>query len=308
LCPEKPADAVNVKNKLCECCAAKPTFGPVDGKRKDARWCANCPKRPADAVNVVSDRCDGSNCRTLAKFGHPGQPASRCAVHKAKDMIVRPRMLCDTTGCRELGTHLEPTRKRRFCETHAPEGSTDFVQRPCASCGLMEVLGPEGRCAACDPVRRAAYLKTRELVVKGWLDAAGYGYVHDKMVNGGECVKYRPDFLIDAGTHCGIIEVDERQHKPYACDCEQIRMVNMPQALAKPTFILRINLDAYTPLKGKAVSLESRREPFLRWVRWLLSPEGNPALRGNFCEVRHLFFDGCDKQATPVSIGPRIGE
>jgi hypothetical protein len=32
------------------------------------------------------------------------------------------------------------------------------------------------------------------------------------------------------------------------------------------------------------------------------------ALLVNFCEVRKLFFDCCDGHATPVSIGPRIGE
>jgi hypothetical protein len=270
-----------------------------------------CPKKPADAVNVVSDRCDAPNCSKHASFGHPGQPPSRCAVHKAKDMIFRPRMLCHTTGCRELGTHMEPTRKRRFCETHAPEGSTDFVQRPCASCGLTEVLGPEGRCAACDPVRRAAYLKAHEMLFKKWLDDDGIQYEsNDKMVNGGECVKYRPDFLFKAngGLFAVVSEVDERQHKPYKC--EEARMVNTSQAMGVPTVYFRINPDGYKPLKGKAVPLASRREPFLRWIRWLLSPEGdgNPALRGNFCEVRKLFFDGCDGHATPVSIGPRIGE
>ena len=219
-------------------------------------------------------------------------------------------MRCHMAGCRELGTHLEAGKKRRFCETHAPDGSTDFVQRPCASCGLMEVLGPEGRCASCDPVRRAAYVKAKEMMVKGWLDAAGIQYTsHDKMVEGGACVKYRPDFLIDAGTHYEVVEVDERQHYGNACECEQTRMVNLSQALAKPTVFFRINPDGYKPLAGKAVPLESRREPLLRWIRWLMNPEGNgnPAPRGNFCEVRELFFDGCDGQATHVSIGPRIG-
>ena len=310
-CPERPADAVDVTHTPCECGAKRPVFGPPDGELKDARWCAKCPERPADAVDVVNKRCEGLNCRTSARFGHPGQPALRCAVHKAKDMIFRPRMMCHTTGCRELGTHLEPTRKRRFCETHAPEGSTDFVQRLCAACGLTEVLGPEGRCAACDPVRRAAYLKAKELEVKAWLDAAGIRYdSHDRMVERGACVKYRPDFLIyvNGGVYALVLEVDERQHGNY--ECELVRMLNIAQALGVPTVFLRFNPDAYEPKAGKAVPLASRREPLLRWISWLLSPEGdgNPALRGNFCEVRKLFFDGCDGRATPVSIGPRIGE
>jgi hypothetical protein len=313
-CPKRPADAVNVVSERCECGAKLPTFGPPDGKRKDALWCKLCPGRPADAVNVVDKLCETSNCNTHATFGHPGQPASRCAVHKAKDMISLPRKRCHTTGCRELGTHLEPGvtcgRKRRFCETHAPEGSTDFVQRLCAACGLMEVLGPEGRCAVCDPVRRAAYLKAKELEVKAWLDAAGIRYdSHDRMVDGGACVKYRPDFLIyvNGGVYALVLEVDERQHGHY--ECELVRMLNIAQALGVPTVFLRFNPDGYEPLAGKAVvPLASRREPLLRWIRWLLSPEGdgNPALRGNFCEVRKLFFDGCDERATPVSIGPRL--
>jgi hypothetical protein len=309
-CPMRPVDSVNVKDTPCECGACLPSFGPVDGKPKDARWCATCPTRPTDAVNVKSNRCDRSNCNTLASFGHSGQPTSRCAVHKSTGMISLPRKRCYTTGCRELGTHLEPTRKRRFCETHAPEGSTDFVQRLCAACGLMEVLGPEGRCAPCDPVRRAAYLKAKELEVKAWLDAAGIRYEsHDRMVDGGECVKYRPDFLIyvNGGVYALVLEVDERQHCNY--ECELVRMLNISQALGVPTLFLRFNPDGYKPLKGKAVTLASRCEPLLRWIRWLMSPEGegNPALRGNFCEVRKLFFDGCDGRATPVSIGRRIG-
>jgi hypothetical protein len=226
-------------------------------------------------------------------------------------MISLPSKRCQAGRCRELGTHLEPSRKRRFCETHAPEGSTDFVQRLCAACGLTEVLGPEGRCAACDPVRRAAYLKAKELEVKAWLDAAGIRYdSHDRMVDGGACIKYRPDFLIyvNGGVYALVLEVDERQHGHY--ECELVRMLNIAQALGVPTVFLRFNPDGYEPLKGKAaVQLASRREPLLRWIRWLLSPEGdgNPALRGNFCEVRKLFFDGCDERATPVSIGRRIG-
>ena len=218
-------------------------------------------------------------------------------------------MRCQTARCRELGTHLEPTGKRRFCEAHAPEGSTDFVQRPCASCGLPEVLGLDGRCAACDPVRRAAYVKVYELEVKSWLDAEKIKYAsHDRMLDGGACVRTRPDFLIDAVTHYMVVEVDERQHGGNACECEQTRMVNLSQGGGLPTVFLRINPNGYKPLAGKAVPLVRRRAAFLKWIRRLTVPggEGDPTTRGAFCEVRYLYFDGCDGQATPTSIGPAI--
>ena len=121
-------------------------------------------------------------------------------------------------------------------------------------------------------------------------------------------MRYRPDFLIDAGTHYAAIEVDERQHDGNACECEQARMVDVSQGGGLPTVFLRINPNGYKPLVGKAVPLAGRRAAFLKWIRWLTVPggEGNPTTRGAFCEVRYLFFDGCDGQATPTSIGPKI--
>ena len=308
-CPSKPAEAVDVVSVRCDCGEARASFGKPGGARKDARWCSKCPSKPAEAIDVTNKKCSDAGCMTTAKFGSPGQQASRCAVHKLLGMILRPRMRCRADDCRELGTHLEGGGERRFCEAHAPEGSTDFVQRPCGSCGLPCVLGPEGRCAACDPVRRAAYVKAREMEVKSWLDAEGVRYVsHDKMLDGGVCDKKRPDFLFDAETHLVMVEVDERQHWGNSCECEQTRMVNLAQAGGMPSTFLRINPDGYKPLAGREVPLASRRESFIRWIRWLMIPggEGDPSKRGAFCEARYLFFDGCDGLATPVSIGPRI--
>jgi hypothetical protein len=209
----------------------------------------------------------------------------------------------------ELGTHTASSSGERYCEAHAPDGSTDFAQRPCASCNLPEVLGAEGRCAACDPVRRAKYLKSREILVKGWLEAEGLQYVsHDRMLDGGACGKKRPDFLFDAGTHYVILEVDERQHEGDAYECEQTRMVNLAQSAGIPTVFLRFNPDGDMPLTGRAVPLACRCESLIRWLRWMMvvGGEGNPAARGAFCEVRYLYFDGCDGQAPPTMIGPAL--
>ena len=223
-------------------------------------------------------------------------------------MIHYPRKRCQHDRCNELGTHAAPDCGERYCEAHAPEGATDFVQRPCASCGLPEILGPDGLCAACDPVRRTKYLKAREMLVKGWLDAEGIKYVsHDRMLDGGACDKKRPDFLFDAGTHYLMAEVDERQHR--GDHCEIVRMINLAQSAGIPTVFFRFNPDGYKPAPGTScLPLASRREAFLRWIRWLIIPggEGNPAARGAFCEVRYLFYDGCDGQATPISIGPAL--
>jgi hypothetical protein len=150
-----------------------------------------------------------------------------------------------------------------------------------------------------------AVVHAKELEVKSWFDAAGLVYVsHDKMVDHGECSRYRPDFLFDAVTHLKVTEVDEHQHFDRACECEQIRMVNMYHAMdGRPLVFLRINPDGYKPLSGKPLSRAARRAAVIKWTKWLLTdPEACPTARGALCEVRYLFFDGCDGTAAPTKI------
>lgn len=65
----------------------------------------------------------------------------------------------------------------------------------------------------------------------------------DKAVEGG-CTRYRPDILIDFGSHVLIVEIDEFRHTHYVC--EQKRMVDLYADLgARTTIFLRFNPDGY---------------------------------------------------------------
>lgn len=65
----------------------------------------------------------------------------------------------------------------------------------------------------------------------------------DKRIDGG-CTHYRPDILIDYGSHCIIIEIDEFRHTNYTC--EKKRMVDIYADLgARNTVFLRFNPDGY---------------------------------------------------------------
>jgi hypothetical protein len=65
----------------------------------------------------------------------------------------------------------------------------------------------------------------------------------NKQVEGG-CSKRRPDILIDCGSHCLIIEVDEHRHVNYSC--EEKRMVELYEDIGfRKIVFIRFNPDAY---------------------------------------------------------------
>ena len=66
----------------------------------------------------------------------------------------------------------------------------------------------------------------------------------DKLVDGG-CTRYRPDILIDFGSHIVIIEIDEFRHTNYVC--EQKRMIDLYEDMGyRNTIFIRFNPDGYT--------------------------------------------------------------
>eukprot|EP00899_Mesostigma_viride_P000385 jgi/Mesvir1/10347/Mv10548-RA.1 len=203
--------------------------------------------------------------------------------------------------CRELGTRdLEGVR---FCECHAPPGSRNVALHPCVVCGLDDILDASGRCPTCDPDRAAKIAKRHEMQVKAFLDseiAAGSlpAYeTHDRMIDGGACVRVRPDFVWDAATHMVVLEVDENQHMQYACECEQARMANVGQAMGMPTLFIRYNPDGFRADDGgrarkRSASLLKRMETLKSYLRWCARPEASPGNHGAFVRAVYLYYDG----------------
>jgi hypothetical protein len=166
----------------------------------------------------------------------------------------------------------------------------NLVEHPCKTCGLIQVLNGDGVCMYCDPAEQVR-MKAKELEVKSWLDAKGIKYEsHDRMIDRGACIRNRPDFIFDAGTHMVVLEVDEHQHQQYACECEQTRMVNISQSLGMPTLFVRYNPDPYRSAHGKRCdpAKGTRQKELLERLQYGLQ---NPPQDG-FCEVIYLYYDG----------------
>ena len=67
-------------------------------------------------------------------------------------------------------------------------------------------------------------------------------------------VKRRPDYFIDYGTHCLILEIDENQHKNYNKQCEISRLNEISTMVNdKPTIYIRFNPDSYKGIDGNKV-------------------------------------------------------
>jgi hypothetical protein len=115
--------------------------------------------------------------------------------------------------------------------------------------------------------------------------------IHDKPV-GGECGKYRPDFLYDAATHRVVVEVDEDQHKGYDPECERVRMINILGALGMRCVFIRFNPDAFK-IDGKTVRVyeKKRHELLLKTIREYMKPSFDPQATA---DVVYLYYDGAE--------------
>jgi hypothetical protein len=324
---------INVKNKTCEyeSCNKHPTY--AERGSKNARFCKdhkdpnmidviskrceyeNCNKQPTYAergsknarfckyhkdphmIDVKNKTCDYKDCETRACYGFPNMKASSCARHRSVGMLYYPKKTCSILNCKHIGTHgkIDGEKKCcvRYCEEHAPSDYINIMQRNCVSCGLLDILRG-GLCRDCDPITRNVYEHAKENRIRDVLVSRGFEFVsHDKMIYGGECTRYRPDFVFDAGTHFVLLEVDENQHMSYTCDCEQQRMVNISQSIGMATIFVRYNPDGYkVPTGIKQFTARAREDVLIKWLTYLIKPEACPITRGSYCDVLYLFYDG----------------
>jgi Holliday junction resolvase len=210
-------------------------------------------------------------------------------------MITEPRRRCCKEGCRVIATHR--LNSDRYCEDHAPANAVDFAQRECQSCKLICILDADNLCASCcGPAKIRT--KVKENAVRDILLAHGIPIAaQDRMLNGGECVRSRPDFVIYVGTHIVIVECDENAHRSYVKACEVARMINLSQAAeGLGVIFIRYNPDPWKTADGKPgkATPQRRIKTLIDWVKRAMSPESNPAVTGAFCSVKYLFYDGYD--------------
>ena len=281
----KTPEMVNVKDKTCEMngCDTRPIYN-IRGETK-GRFCFQ-HKTPY-MIDVKNKMCEFNECDKIPCYGWLGKGVSHCAPHKQKGMIRFPNRSCETTCCKQLGTH--EANGTRYCEDHMPIGAENLGVETCSSCGLDDIL-TNGKCTTCDPSVVKMRQHAKENRIRDLYNVAGFQFVHDRMLEGPTCGRERPDFQFDCGTHWLYVEVDEHQHQSYACECEQGRMINLVHVRGMPVRWIRYNPDVYEPMKGQRKMTPAQREKkLIEYTLWAMK---NPP--DTFSEVIYLFYDEYD--------------
>jgi len=281
---------VDVVSKTCEheeCTKRHPLFN-FRGK-KGGRFCSE--HMEVGMVDVVHPSCDV--CDNRATVGLPGHQATRCRAHAVDGMKAYPRRRCDHAKCKKLA--LFGLNGPRKCDTHRDTDDINWVERECVECGLLEILNRTYRCNPCDPDKFNTVRLAKQNQIKRWLDAKGIVYVScDVMIEKGECFAYRPDFVIDFGTHIVVLEVDEHQHKGYGKECDEVRMVNVYQSFGGlPVKFIRYNPDEFV-VNGKKhnPSFAYRVKLLQEHLRYAAEDPAVSAL-----SVKYMFYN--DHETTP---------
>ena len=184
-----------------------------------------------------------------------------------------------------------------YCEAHHdPNEHRNLVEQECNSCHLLYPLNDKSLCECCDPKSFESGRLAKQNSLMAYLAYMGlHGTSTDKMVDGGECGRERPDRVFELPDRVIIVECDENQHKERACVCEQTRMVNIGQAFGGlPVYFIRWNPDEYAcSSELQRVLVRKRQEELGELVtHWTTCALEDLPVTGGLVWCFFMYFDG----------------
>lgn len=254
-------DCSNIAQKDGKC------YSHGDGpKRCSLDGCSNRAQKGGVCIShgAKHPRCSKVGCLNRSIKG------GVCVTHGAE------RVKCTHPGC-NYGR-----RKDGLCYTHHQ------TYRRCINCQFYQVSSIGEMCSTCAGYREnSEEFKLRDTINLWFQDLK---IVHDKIIEG-SCLRYRPDFFIEAPKgHIIIVEVDEEHHERYDINCEIVRMFNIQQAIMTPIVFVRYNPDAYKPggIKTTAVPKKVRYNKLRATITRLI--HFPPTFLPGIPEVEYLYY------------------
>jgi hypothetical protein len=284
----KEVGMINVKDKTCKMCHKFPVYG-IPGTKKGL-YCVD--HKEAGMVNVKGKFCTHDGCSTTATFGLLFHPKIHCARHRGNNEYYKNAPKCSGEKCQEKPCFTN--KKDNYpvrCEDHKLADDVDVVQRKCGLCKRDFILKDGNLCGDCGIFKNEKYMKRKELEVKALLDDEKIQYQTWDKIPDDSCLKYRPDFVLDYGTHIVVLEVDENGHSTYTCECEQTRMINIHQDFGglRVCFI-RYNPDSYKNSDGEKIKTTTGRSE--RLLTTLKNLETHPP--DEDLSVIYMYYNGDD--------------
>lgn len=214
---------INIKMKKCEVCnKISPSFG-IDIS-KTATHCVKC-KTP-EMINVKEHKCHVCNINR-AIYGLGMHQYTHCVKCKTPEMMYVTGKRC----------------KLKECDTHVFGSKYDGY---CTRCYVY--MNPD------KPLSRNYKTKERAVVEYIFENFKDYKWIWDKKIFNGSSLR-RPDLYLDLGDQAIIIEIDENQHTPYDCSCNNSRLMELSKDINhKPLIFLRFNPDKYIDINNNKIS------------------------------------------------------
>jgi hypothetical protein len=278
-CEHKLEGMVDVVHKTC-CfpdCKTQPVFNFINEKPK---FC--CKHKLEGMVDTKNKKCKHENCIKQCSFNFDNEKYGiYCLNHKENGMIdvINQFNICSYDNCKNRPSYnYKGETKGIYCSTHKKEYMINVKNKKCkANLCLGTSANPKykGYCSSCyqhlfpnDPLTLQMYCKTKEIAVRDYINLNFEGFQHDNPLWTGNCEcthRRKIDHRKLIGNTLLCIETDERQHKYYDKDDEEIRYNDLYMLHGGKFIFIRFNPDKFKDKNSKSLNpMLYTRLPFLK--------------------------------------------
>lgn len=237
---------VQLRNKVCMSPGCK-TMRYYGYPGSTAQFCFQ--HKLEGMEDVINKRC--IKCNKQPTYGPYHSSPITCSKHKQEGYINRLKAfpMCHCGEPARYGIDI-PIR----CKIHSIENDTEIAPLvKCIYCYAKSPLPENDICEDClsflnDKEKRGRKESKILKLIENLCEDTSKDEIpvkmhsHDSIIS--ECNKYRPDIVLDNGSHMLIIEIDEHQHRNYKCDC--LRMQEIYNGFGGiPIIFIRFNPDEY---------------------------------------------------------------
>ena len=131
---------IDVAGKKCELCSTRSSFGYFE---ESARFCKE--HKLTGMIDVASKKCE--KCATRATFGYSGETSRFCSRHKNENMIDNQKKKCSHDDCSKQPSFGYSGESARFCSVHREIDMIDVMSKKCEKCSKIPAYGYAGESA-----------------------------------------------------------------------------------------------------------------------------------------------------------------
>ena len=274
----KLVNMIDVKHKKCEHegCNIIPSYN-YEGETK-AIYCVT--HKIDNMTNIVGKKkCQHEGCDTRPNYNYEGQTkAMYCVTHKLDSMSNVTSKKCKHEGCcKQPICNYEGETKAIYCVTHKLDYMVDIKNKRCKANFCLGTLASnkyKGYCCPCfqhlfpnDPLSFQIRSKTKEIAVRDYINSIFTDFQHDTPLWTGNCDcthRRRIDHRKLIGNTLLCIETDERQHKSYNKEDEEIRYDDLYMLHGGKFIYIRFNPDKFKKNGKSCNPMLYTRLPILR--------------------------------------------